>query len=93
MAAFQFGSLRAARADLGMGEMASEEECSEDKAYRGLGLTMPAREQVVIGWGAAISGGAGAAGCGVGSEVGGGLTPGDGAAGAGLFGGEVGAAG
>jgi hypothetical protein len=56
MAAFQFRSLRVARADLGMGEMASEEEdCSEDKAYRGLGLTMPARERVVIGWGAAIA--------------------------------------
>jgi hypothetical protein len=45
MAARQFGSFRAARAEVGMGDMAGG-VASVFKAYRGLGLTMSALERV-----------------------------------------------
>lgn len=49
MAAFQCGSLRVDRVELGMGEMAgADDEVSMARAYRGLGLKMPALEHVCI---------------------------------------------
>jgi hypothetical protein len=48
MAARQLGSFRAARADLGMGDMVVGDE-EVVMAYRGLGLKTLTRERVVIG--------------------------------------------
>ena len=48
MAACQWGSFRAARAEVGMGEMGCGVEA--ERAYRGFCLDMPARARVIIGW-------------------------------------------
>jgi hypothetical protein len=45
MAARQFGSLRAARADEGIGEISAVDEA---RAYFGLGLWMPVRARVIM---------------------------------------------
>lgn len=55
MAARQFGSLRAVRAEEGIGEMAVELVVS---AYRGFGLWIPALARVTMGCGAAGAAGA-----------------------------------
>jgi hypothetical protein len=49
IAARQFGSVSAARADLGIGEMDASGFEAAARAYRGLGLTMPALRRVCIG--------------------------------------------
>lgn len=57
MAWCQCGSFSAARVDLGIGEKAEDGmEVSDTKAYLGLGLTMPTRDRVTIGWAVATGG-------------------------------------
>lgn len=50
MAACQLGSRSAVRTEFGKREMASPDTESAARAYRGLGLTIPARAHVSIGW-------------------------------------------
>ena len=64
MAARQCGSFRAARADLGRGEISVDVGVGakvDVNAYLGLGLKTPSGDRVSIGWGAAVAGMIGAA--------------------------------